>query len=613
MMLTRVNEARAPRPGLAPDMWTAAGGSTWDLVNTVGWDSQPVALYFWKPTAGGQRLSQTLPGLRPGDRYSWFVTIAPTGAAAAAGVQVSIMGGPAVTLSAFQWYYLTGTFTATGADVFTVDTVGTWAASAWLFVDTLLVEDRHVGTSGRYFDGALPSASWAGIPWRTRSSLAYDADPVTLEPLSGTPMVTLEVDARPPQSWEFALDRSSLDGPDVLADTPRWALLRTVKQIGIRRGRDDDNAQVQAGTLQLALDNFDGLLDPDNPASPYRPNPSQTYLQRGALVRVSSLGIANALQFTVSSLFTGRLEDWQPGAAWDLSVTASAVDDLAALGTTDVPDFEGDGIRGGDTTGSRVTWACSQSGVAWKVSAGATRVLLPLAGGGSMRSVVDQAAAAEAGRLFADATNTVQLTVHADEYTKTPAVTITDEVTAATQVAVDYEDIATSSGIGEVVNQANVDRDRTVPDGQAQTLMAADLASIAVSGVQSITVVAPLADAVIAQYLATYLANRRSQRATRIKGLRVAVGGQRPVWAQRLVRMDLGTHVVVSRRLPYLSGPRQLTQRYSVERIDHTITPTSWSVGLGFAPVDAQVYSTGAGAFLLDSSALDGLDVLTPF
>lgn len=613
MMLTRVNQAPSPRPGFAPDAWTLGGGSTYTIGTTVGWDGQTVPCFLWAPSSAfNNSLLPPLPDLTAGDRYCWVLAVFPVGGA----VRQIYVQGEVFTITTGGWQFLTGEFIAFGGgtDIFEIRTVEPYPVPAPVFVDTLLVEPRYDGDPGRYFDGALPGAEWEGIPWRSRSSLSYDMDPSTLEPLSSFPLVMVDIDARPPQSWEFVLDRSSLDGAAVLVENPRWTPLCTVSKIEIRRGRADDNAQVQAGTLHLELDNYDGLLDPDNPSSPYRPNPSETYLQRGCLIRVSSLGIANARQFTVSSLFTGRVEDWLPDIGWARTVDVTAVDDLAVVGTAAMPDFGDEPARVGDTTGDRVRWVCDQAGVPCMVSDGATRGLLPLAGGsGSLRSAADAAATAEAGRFFVDARGVAQLTVHADEYTKTPAVTLTDSVAPANRASVDYETIEMSSGAGEIVNQANIDRGSTTPDGETQTVTAADLDSVSRAGVQSVTLDAPLADPEVAQQLAEYVAFRRSRRSRRVTGLRVNVAGQWPMWAQRCVRMDLGTHVVVSRLVGYTTGARTISQRYSVERIAHSITPFGWVVEFGFSPVDAQIYGEGAGPFVLDQSSLDGPDVLTPY
>lgn len=67
MMLTRINQAPAPRPGFAPTAWTPGGTSTFFLARTIGWDGESVPVYVWFPPAGVvSRLSTPLPGLTPG-------------------------------------------------------------------------------------------------------------------------------------------------------------------------------------------------------------------------------------------------------------------------------------------------------------------------------------------------------------------------------------------------------------------------------------------------------------------------------------------------------------------------------------------------------------------
>lgn len=42
--------------------------------------------------------------------------------------------------------------------------------------------------------------------------------------------------------------------------------------VKITRGRSDEQSDVQPSTMELVLDNRDGALTPNNPASPYWPN-----------------------------------------------------------------------------------------------------------------------------------------------------------------------------------------------------------------------------------------------------------------------------------------------------------------------------------------------------
>src|SRR5690348_3697709 len=73
----------------------------------------------------------------------------------------------------------------------------------------------------------------------------------------------------------FKLDSSTLDGPDTLGAGWWPADFQTIPHpldISIRRGRQDETGQIQAGECTVTLDNADGSLSPENASSPYYPN-----------------------------------------------------------------------------------------------------------------------------------------------------------------------------------------------------------------------------------------------------------------------------------------------------------------------------------------------------
>ncbi len=72
------------------------------------------------------------------------------------------------------------------------------------------------------------------------------------------------------------------------------------KSIHIRRGRQDELNRIEAGTMQITLDNRDRRFDPTNAASPYAPN--VVPLRR---IRLRATWLA-----VTYTLFSGFIEDW---------------------------------------------------------------------------------------------------------------------------------------------------------------------------------------------------------------------------------------------------------------------------------------------------------------
>jgi hypothetical protein len=74
-----------------------------------------------------------------------------------------------------------------------------------------------------------------------------------------------------------------------------------VESWSTKRGRADEQSQMQAGTATVSLQNTDGRFDPDNGSSPYSPN-----LLPGVPVRIST-----TFSGTTYYLFWGFIESWE--------------------------------------------------------------------------------------------------------------------------------------------------------------------------------------------------------------------------------------------------------------------------------------------------------------
>lgn len=90
---------------------------------------------------------------------------------------------------------------------------------------------------------------------------------------------------------EVAFSTDPLSSSPVWTDITRHAHIHT--GLGIRRGRSDELATIQAGTCRMVLDNSDGRFTPGNAASPYYPNVRKGRRTRVRLVHVETNYITN--------------------------------------------------------------------------------------------------------------------------------------------------------------------------------------------------------------------------------------------------------------------------------------------------------------------------------
>src|SRR6266498_1199362 len=109
------------------------------------------------------------------------------------------------------------------------------------------------------------------------------------------------------------------------ASTQTWTNVTPyVRQLAIRRGRQNELARVEAGTLDLLLDNRDARFNPENAAGPYFGN-----LVPKRQIRVwFRSGVTEQLAFT--GFVGGWPQEW-PDSGTDALVRLSAVDLMGIL------------------------------------------------------------------------------------------------------------------------------------------------------------------------------------------------------------------------------------------------------------------------------------------
>ena len=161
-----------------------------------------------------------------------------------------------------------------------------------------------------------------------------------------------------------------------------------------------------------------------------------------------------------------------------------------------------------------------------------------------------------------------------------------------------------------IINRAVITRGDPESGGKA-AVSAQDDDSIDLNRrVWSETVEIPLYNDADAEIMAQWRATRRSTGATRVDSIRVDVLSQ-PDVARILLDLDLADVVRVRRQ----AWGRTLDGTYSIEGIEQEITAGGkWLVTIYTSPLNiTELYEDQGRPFYLDTSVLDGVDVMAPF
>lgn len=613
-LITRIN--RVPNPSFSPSgadsaseretHWSQFGGAT--LTTVGGTTGTRVQIVFHGEAAGTAGAQVTLTGLTPGVTSRVWVSVpSRTGTT---DVKIEIVGASTVSGASFatnEPIFKVGAFNHT-ADQETATlrivnaTVG--GASDTVQLDYAIYDEGQT-TNLPYFDGSIPGAVWLGQHLRSQSMWeGYDTD------ISTRPIAVVEFDSLPVRSTDFVLDRDALDDTNVFTITsPRWMAIPGAKVASIRRGRQSDDEDIDAGQVTITLDDYEGQFDPDNPSSPLRTSKDGAVMSTSMPVRAS--GLVQYLGTIVTfPLINGDLDDVQIDRTYEPTVIVTARDDLAKLNTADIPPYDPP-IGEGAYTLWRAFWALGFAGLTiWDASFGENleRQMLATPGGGNVGSHLRDVAACEGGKLFVRADGRLHIGSHVDDFAYTPAATFTDDPTAATDI--EYEDIQTSTSVGRIINRAVITRGDPEAGGKASVTAQDDDSIDRNRRVWSETVEIPLYNDADAQLMAEWRATRRSVGATRVDSIRVDVLSQ-PEVARILLDLDLADVVRIRRQ----AWGRTLDGTYSIEGIEQEITAAGkWVMTIYTSPLNiTELYEDQGRPFYLDTSALDGVDVMAAF
>ena len=602
-LVTRVNLIPNPSFEYGLAGWAAFGGAS--ISQVVGFFSYRVRVTMPTGGAGSAGARITIIGLTIGVTYRLWMSV--PAASGATTYQFAVQGGSAGSSFAtndplFKQGNLDFVATATSHAVQIQNANGSTSGD-YADVEYAICEVyQPVIGNHAYFDGDTAGALWAGEPGNTISTF----ENYNTEFGSGAlPMLIVEMDARPIGPNDFMLDRDSLDSTAVLVSSPRWYVVNETLDVAIRRGRQRDDSPMNPGLATITIDDYTGKYDPDNPATPLQID-GMPVMRAGMRIRVTQL-VYFLGSITQLPLFTGSLDDVEIDRGTKPTTIITAIDDMAKLNTSAIPPFDPP-IRPYDRTLWRAVWVLSFAGIGfWGASYGGNldRTMLATAGGGNVGSALEEVANCEGGKVYAAADGTIKIGTHTDDFVTTVQATFTDTPTAFDDVQ--YAEIKTSTSIKNLINRCTVDR-----GGLVLAVSAQNDDSVALNKrVWAETVTAPLFDDGVAHDLAQWRADRRSRSATRVDSITADLTGRSDSWLPAA-----GTDIADVIRVKRYTLGRGIDLSCSVEGIDHTISRRGdgWRMTVYTSPLDITgLYADQPQPFRLDTSALDGADILTAF
>jgi len=369
-----------------------------------------------------------------------------------------------------------------------------------------------------------------------------------------------------------------------------------VEDVSISRGRPDQLQQNNAGTSTIVLNNNNRFFDPVNEASPYwNADAGRSGVVPRRLVKVLSDG---------EPLFTGRITDvdlaYQKAAAnatSDLStVTITAADDFVLLANT--------------YTESAITPTEELSGARVEAILDLTEVAYPntrdietgtaILGGGATYAIdantnvltyLQNVATAEQGFFYISREGDLVFTNRAGQTLDIPSAYFADDGTE-----LPYTNLEVIYGqeflYNKVLTQVIGGTEQVVDDAASQTEY----------GISTLALTDLLLNSDAAALdLATDLLDRYKQPQYRFDRLRAMYNGLGLNDRTALSTLDLGK--IVSIKKSYVTGtPSTVTQEYTIESVQHTITADGHIVQYGLS------YAVILAPLILDDPVFGQLD-----
>lgn len=337
----------------------------------------------------------------------------------------------------------------------------------------------------------------------------------------------------------------------------------SVKSIAIRRGKNRQLDEFDAGLANVVFDNNDRTFDPEFAASPFF---GQVIPKRA--IRISSAG---------QRVFTGVVDDWNleysPGGNSEASAASS--DAFTLFNTQTLPG----GTATPQLSGARVNAILDLPDVSWS----------------SQDRLIDPGLTEFGADVFAEDTNVLEYlrTISRSEpgnlfIGKQGRVVFTDRNHAPVSGGLTFADDGTGipyQGMKVVYGSELLYNEIVIGSELAGTVVAQDLGSIAEYGVLNLTQTGLLmSDPDYVQNLALFYASKYSEPEYRFESIDIVMDQLGSVDQETILDLEIGDFVNI-KFTPNGIAPA-IEKLAEVIRIDNDITPMTHLVSLGFSTLD---------------------------
>ena len=347
-----------------------------------------------------------------------------------------------------------------------------------------------------------------------------------------------------------------------------------ILSMSLIRGRRNPDQPVQAGTLQVAVNNRTGIYDPDYTAA-------STWVVSGS--SVLRVGLPCRLRATWSSttydLFYGYLESPRLNQGVNPSVLFTFADGLASMGrciapvlsTTDYATYSGETVS--TRVGRMLDYANWPSGGSRSVS-GFTVTLNGDRQDRSALAIIRECANAQAGSFYVSRSNVATLEGVGAKFSKVTRVAFSDDGTANT---IKYGSLVTATGADGLFNDASISR---APSKMYRSVYSS---SVTANGQRSLSVTAPVSSDTSAQNLSYLFARQWADPVTRLT--EVQFDGMRigSLYSD-LLALEIGDLTWVKRTTV---DARTITYNLVVEGYQYAFSSQGWQAKLFTSPVNA--------------------------
>ena len=337
----------------------------------------------------------------------------------------------------------------------------------------------------------------------------------------------------------------------------------SVKSIAIRRGKNRQLDEFDAGLANVVFDNNDRTFDPEYAASPFF---GQIIPKRA--IRISSAG---------QRVFTGVIDDWNldynPGG--DSEASAASSDAFTLFNTQTLPA----GTATPQLSGARVNAILNLPDVSWS----------------SQDRLIDPGVTEFGADVFAEDTNVLEYlrTISRSEpgnifIGKQGRVIFTDRNHAPVSGGLTFADDGTGipyQGMKVVYGSELLYNEIVIGSEIAGTVVAQDLGSIAEYGVLNLTQTGLLmSDPDYVQNLALFYASKFSEPEYRFESVDIVLDQLPTADQETILDLEIGDFVNI-KFTPNGIAPA-IEKLAEVIRIDNDITPLSHIVSIGFSTLD---------------------------